>query len=78
MKSMKSILLPYAMVMATLRSDIGSTNAQHLTVKVDPSWKRKKCKSCRDCGSYCYPTGRYSKYSKPTDSACKDYKAKKK
>lgn len=36
--------------------------------KPDPEWKRKKCKSCRSCGSICN-----ERWSKPQHNACRMY-----
>lgn len=49
--------------------------------KLDPDWKRKKCKSCVHCGNNCspyyYKGKRLSKHSKPTYQACENYKKRK-
>ncbi len=66
---MKSLLLPFAMATALLNHeprDYGSYNKKECMPN-DPSWKRKKCKSCKSI-QYCG--------KKPTSSACKDYKSK--
>ena len=48
----------------------------------EPSFKRKKCKSCVNCGSRCLPIiihgNTIHQYSKPTTNACCNYKPKKK
>lgn len=46
----------------------------------EPEWKRKKCKSCKNCGSYCFPYDyngtEFYKYSKSNFNACKMYSKK--
>lgn len=40
----------------------------HYNTGPEPSWKRKKCKSCRSCGCFCNGI-----LSKPKHSACREY-----
>ena len=48
----------------------------------DPEWKRKKCKTCSNCGSNCQPYNYKGhillRNSKPTSNACEKYSFRKK
>ena len=46
-------------------------------IESEPVWKRRKCKTCKRCGSFCRPDNKY-RYSRPSNKACKNYECNKK
>ena len=77
------------MAMAGIAAAMSESNymlneKKHIRVNFnpEPEWKRKKCKTCSNCGSNCQPynyKGRILfRYSKPTSNACEKYSFRKK
>lgn len=71
MNMRKSVTLLAAAMMAT---SLGADSVPSIGFgrTVEPSWKRKKCKSCNLFPTDCTQTKR----PKPMNNACKDWKSK--
>ena len=54
----------------------------YISANPEPEWKRKKCKTCQNCGSNCNPYNYkghiLKRFSKPNYNACEKYTIRKK
>jgi Pyruvate/2-oxoacid:ferredoxin oxidoreductase delta subunit len=68
------------MMAAAAENNYSGKSGLSYNVNPEPAWKRKKCKSCRSCGSYCHLYNHkghiLTRWSKPTYNACSGWSQK--
>lgn len=74
MKTIAKIMVMAGMAAAMSESNYMLNEKKHTCVNnnPEPGWKRKKCKTCRNCGSFCNPNNKY-RITRPQHSACEKY-----
>ena len=79
MSNLGKIMAMTGMMAALAETNYSTSKVKYSGVNLnpDPEWKRKKCKSCRNCGYNCNPYNYKGhiliRNSKPNYNACEKY-----